>query len=296
MKYIQKNRKRRWLQWLSGVVTAVLLLSALPVGTVFGVGEEDSPAVGTDTAAAAESGDSAADTPIGGIGIYKDGNRIDIEAATGAPWDEPGVEGDDAPTLPAPSPEEFYPHGTKAISESEYLYTLTAATGIKPGDHVEYFAIRYTDVNNKKQTKYIFPKVHSLKATNRYVTEIMQGTGTADFHAPLKSLGYSINENTATANALQPWSVDEYFFRTENAIRRINSVDVYLSGSTWSVQGLTISRVTGISGYGEYGYYSGKYFLALDKQYLCRLKSNSGGVRNLPVSGDTLMVTGARMH
>ena len=278
------------MQWLTGVVTAVMLTSLLPVCAVFNAAaEEDDPAITTELTEAYNSGETIVDSQIGGIGIYKDGNRVNIEAATGAPWDEPGVNGDETPTLPALSAEDFYSHATKTIPESEHLYTLTAATGIRSGDSVEYFAVRYTDVNNVRQTKYIFPKVHSLKATNNYVANLMQGASAVVSHAPLKALGYSINESTATANALQPWSVDEYFFKTENTIKKINSVDVFLSGNTWSVQGLTVSRVTGIGGYGEYGYYSGKYFLSLDKQYLCRLKSASGGTRNLPVNGDTLI-------
>lgn len=135
------------MQWLTGVVTAVMLTSLLPVCAVFNAAAvEDDPAITTELTEAYNSGETIVDSQIGGIGIYKDGNRVNIEAATGAPWDEPGVNGDETPTLPALSAEDFYSHATKTIPESEHLYTLTAATGIRSGDYVEYFAVRYTDV------------------------------------------------------------------------------------------------------------------------------------------------------
>ncbi len=324
-----------------------------------------------------------------GVTVYdSSGKAVDgVAAKADDPWAEQTVVGMDQPTLQALTKEDFAKHSAYVVSGNENLYTLTASTGISPGSTVEYFAIRYIDNSNAPQTKYLFPKVHSLTATNAYVkgalgdisaqqgssqqdnntvkvrTLVLRGTvlkefsyggtsyqtgdafnytleeqpgeaaaydrtmnelmqlsqdgyislstadegetevpvkttsGGADLtsgkkHSTLKELGYSINEDTVTTTPLAAWSVDEYFFKTEKPITSVTGIEVFMSDGSWTVQGLSISKVKSISGYGEYGYYSGKYFLGLEKETVCNLKSKKSGTLTLPANGDTLINIG----
>ena len=111
-------------------------------------------------------------------------------------------------------------------------------------------------------------------------------------HQTLKDLGYSINEDTVTTTPLAAWSVDEYLFKTESPITSVTGIEVFMSDGSWTVQGLSVSQVKSIGGYGEYGFYSGKYFLALNKQTLCNLKSKKNAAMTLSANGDTLINIG----
>ena len=113
-------------------------------------------------------------------------------------------------------------------------------------------------------------------------------------HSILKSMGYEINAPSQTEKALQEWSTEEFLFKTEYPISSVDEIDVFMSDGSWTVQGLSISKVTKINGYGEYGFYSGKYFLSLGKQYLCKLESVNGGHVQLHATNDTLHILGGK--
>ncbi len=111
-------------------------------------------------------------------------------------------------------------------------------------------------------------------------------------HKSLRELGYTINENTTKGDVLDAWSTEELLFKTDTAIKSVNGIDVFMSGGSWTVQGMCVSRVTSIGGYGEYGYYSGKYFLALGKQRISELQSKKTGTQTFNANGDTLINIG----
>ena len=285
-----KDLLKRIIVRSSAFVTALALLPcAISYSVVNAEGEDDAVRAGLDKAS--ES-----------IEIYQDGVKQPIEAKAVISWDESGVEGDLSPTQKALSVEEFAGTGTKtAINEN--IYTLSVATGINPGKTVEFFAVRYTDANDKPQTKYIFPKIHSLEATYRYVESIRSNNNSSAAltddpitiekkHKALSDIGYNITE-PSVPDALQAWSVDEYLFETESDIKKVNSIDVFMSKGKWTVQGMSVSKVTSVGGYGEYGFISGKYFLSLGKQYLCRLKNKGKGQGRLTLPATGYSVSAA---
>ena len=313
------------------------------------------------------TGDIESLTEAEGITVWKDGKKVSTTATTGKSWTEDTITGGgDDPTLAAPDASTFTA-GQEAIeiSKDENLYTLTAATGINPGKSVEYFAVRYTvgeGENAVAQTKYLFPKIHTLSATNDYIKNVkskktvkelasVKITGyyssgprtmakqisksynvstdaeieaaKADFlnkytgitnvekiytdvtkevaltnetmnkrHSYLAALNYKINENTLTKNALTSWSVDEFLFKTDQPITEITGVEAFMSNGKWTVQGLSVSKVKKIGGYNEYGYYSGKYYLSLEKEVICELTKKKSGTLTLSANGDTLVNVG----
>lgn len=100
--------------------------------------------------------------------FYKNGELYEVEATSGGDWPDDTVTGTDEPTLKARSIEEYNAQKVGG-SISEDLYTLTVSTGINPGTSVEYFAIRYTDVNDTPQTKYIFANEERQKLVEDYI-------------------------------------------------------------------------------------------------------------------------------
>ena len=413
-----------WKRILTGAVLMLWLPSAFSAVQVF-ADTTTEPAVttnpdeygdlnynGTTTATTAAATDGNGN-PIGdsNIKISENGKTLQVETESDQPWDEENVTGDEQPTLNALSVAEYMQKigTTKSypIEDSEHLYTLSVSTGIKAGDSVEYFAIRYTDVKGSKQTKYMFPKSYSLQAANDYINGLRKddvhkdeivgyhinyydraesdGKGkfiretyyaktyvtqnnistetvhdynrnyrydyfvvddaeaakqaVLDRHRELYynsekvgrskrydnidgrakiqtdnvikeswtyttvanintirethnvmyyTLGYEINPPSQTTKALQQWSTEEFLFKTEEDISTVDQIEVFMSNGDWTVQGLSISKVTSVNGYGEYGFYSGKYFLSLGKQYLYELESRNGGHAQLHATTDTL--------
>ena len=350
-----KNTAKRIL---AAAMALAMLPGVLSYQDVFAASDDSSQQTG--------SADSTTSEPEG-ITIWKDGKMQQIDAKTGADWIESDVSGSDDPTLAAKSVSEWTSNQDfVSIGSGENLYSLTAATGIKPGTSVEYFAVRYkvgTGSNAVAQTKYIFPKVHTLSATNDYINSlkktekvsvlsgvtisglyspgprimvqttsayykvsndeeieaakkeflkkassissvqkhytkvdkqfsIAENRTIADRHAYLKAFNYKINENTLTENALSSWGVDEFLFKTEQPITEVTGIEVFMSNGSWTVQGLTVSKVNKVGGYNEYGYYSGKYYLSLEKEIICQLSKKKSGTLTLSANGDTLVNVG----
>ena len=283
MKALKDQIKKIIIRSAALMTVLALLPSALSVISVNAEGEESETESGQETTGA---------KVVSGIEIYRDGEKQPIEVSAGGQWKSSGVEGDSIPTQRALSVEEFA-DTTGSVEITRDIYTLTVATGISPGKTVEYFAVRYTDQNNNPQTKYIFPKVYSLPATYKFIESLdVENERMTKSHKVLSDMGYRINE-PSVPEALSSWSVDEYLFETEAPIKKVNSIEVFMSKGSWTVQGLSVSKVTSVGGFGEYGYISGKYFLSLGKQYLCRLKSKKGTVQNFSPPGDRLFTIGS---
>ena len=206
-------------------------------------------------------------------------------------WPEKDVLGSSDPTLSAPSVDSYI-SGMGAQNAEDNLYALTVATGITPGSTVHYFAVRYKDSKGIKQTKYLFPHNDAFSNSYNYMNE-KGGTNTTlnNRHKILNSLGYTVNDAT-TPSALSSWSVDEYLFKADNGLSEITGIEVFMSGGSWSVQGMTVSKVTSVAGYGEYGFYSGKYFFGIGKQKICELQKKKSGTLTLSAKGDTLFNIG----
>lgn len=303
------------------------------------------------------------DTPS--MEIYKNGEVYKAQITSGGNWPDNAVTGDFKPTRKALTVEE-YNSGKVSLNDLGDLYTLTVSTGINPGNSVEYFAIRYTDVNGALQTKYIFPTKERQEMVSSYIRNIKgkvpgkvwkdttisgvkrrkENVGPDEYkdvfepetvtveadpeavekakssfydiysivdnyvdgqvdvtgsellesitksHNDLRAMGYTINEKTSSDKMLDAWSTQELLFKTDTEIKTINSIEVFMSNGKWSVQGMCVSRVTSIGGYGEYGFYSGKYFLALGKQRICELQNKKSGTQTFNANGDTLINIG----
>lgn len=220
--------------------------------------------------------------------VYKDGVLYDAEVSTGGDWAENTVEGSYEPTLQALSIDEYNGDKESMTADSD-LYTLTVSTGINPGTTVEYFAIRYTDENDAPQTKYIFTDDERAEMVQKYIGSSETNSAA---HKALAAMGYTINERKKSTGYLSAWSIDELLFKTDTAIKTVNGIEVFMSGGKWTVQGMSVSRVTSIGDYGEYGFYSGKYFLSLGKQRMCELQSKKTGTQTFSADGDTLINIG----
>ena len=254
-------------------------------GTASGTGSVYyDPDAETPTEDAAEGG---SDTTI------KIGNDSMVVTSDSS-WQEPGVIGEDKPTAEAPSLEDFSAMLGQGIPAEENLYTLSAATGIMPGTSVEYFAVRYLDDESNPQTKYIFPE-KNLTQSNAYITEGLTNTDITNRHYILSQrLGYHCNDLSSMQRIepLQPWSQDEYIFTTERPIKEITGIEVFMGKGNWTVQGLAVSKVIGLNGIGEYGFISGKYFVALEKQRICYLQSKKSGTLTIPAAYERLVNIG----
>lgn len=282
MKSIKELLKRIAVRTSAFVSALALFPCAFSYGSVYAEGEDEESDTGAE-----EQNISVSQS----IEIYKDGEKQPVEAKTGTEWIESGIDGDLEPTQKALTIEEFT-SGTNAVPVSDNIYVLTVATGIEPGKSVEYFAVRYTDEKDRPQTKYIFPKVHSLPATFEYIKSLnIDYSAMEKRHESLNDLGYKINE-PSMPESLSAWSVDEYLFETEEPVKKVESIEVFMSKGKWTVQGMSVSRVTGIGGYGEYGYISGKYFLSVGKKYLSRLKSKKSGAQTFSSPGDRIFNIG----
>ena len=229
-----------------------------------------------------------------------------MEAAS--PWDEPELaervkqkeNKEINVTVPA---KETYSKAISKLSDAsameEGYYTLTVSTGISPGTNVEYFAVRYLDKKGNPQTKYIFPKTHSLKATHDFITGLTTSSEAAKAqmeeldkkHSVLNDYDYTEVTEPAT-KALASWTVDDFMFYAPNGLTKITSVEAFLSKGSWTVQGIEVSKVNSQTYYGEYGFYTGKYFLAMDRTRICELKKKKQGTLTLSAVSDTLINIG----
>ena len=222
-----------------------------------------------------------------GITIYKNGVQYSTEQTkirTAEPWPASTVTGGTEPVYKAPTVEEFN-GGTDSvpIGDDEDLYCLTVDTGKSAGTAVQYFCVRYLDKNGARQAKYIFPHDDQTELIKKYFT----GKGLKEnidllviSHASLGTMGYSINEPGKDVGTLSSWARDELLFSTENPIDKVTGIEAFIDHGKWSLAGMAVSKVKSISGYREYGYYSGKYYFSLEKQPISRLKSK----KNSPVA------------
>ena len=230
---------------------------------------------------------NAEDPVTEGYSVSENGETA--EATPENTWRDADVTGSELPTLTAISPAEFATDSRKAVDASENLYTMTVSTGMNPGTAVEYFAIRYLDANSVPQTKYIFPRDFALKESYDYI--LRNTDSSSGDHDYLEQMGYTINE-PSQPTALAAWSTDEYLFKADTGISKITGVEAFMSGGKWTVQGITVSQVTSVGGFREYGFYSGKYYLDLGKKRICEMRKYKSGTLTLSANGDTLINIG----
>ncbi|MBR1563322.1 MAG: hypothetical protein IJ645_08970 [Ruminococcus sp.] len=281
---------------------------------------EEGVEVVTTTAQAAAPAAESTTIDTSDISITQNGEEQETEQSTD-PWLEQDIVGEYAPSKEAPAGSKLYSVETFPTYEDMHLYTLTISTGMNDGSNVEYFAVRYKDENGAAQTKYIFPNGGSYKTSWNCVGGLDNGVkyNTIVFSAPyldldkadrsalsrmgketdfdgtkkknLTSLQY-IKRLMYETKPLQPWSVDEYLFTAPTGMTEVTGIEAFLSKGEWTIQGMTVSRVTDIGGIREYGFYSGQYYLALGKQKLAEFKSNKSGAATIPASKDMLVNVG----
>ena len=226
--------------------------------------------------------------PVGandGIKVNENGSEKDFD--TDAEWEEDDITGSDEPTIKVSS------SSAEVVSASEEnLYTLTIATGMQDGSSVEYIVVRYNDANGAAQSKYIFPKTHSLQASYDYVKDKYKSSEEdKQRDNVLSGLGYE-KKSPEAPKALSSWSIDEYLFTTESEISSVNGMEAFMSNGSWTIQGMTVSKVTAIDGFGEYGFFSGKYFYNFQKTRICEFYSKKNGANTIPAKGDNLINVG----
>ncbi|SDB50686.1 hypothetical protein SAMN02910298_02577 [Pseudobutyrivibrio sp. YE44] len=305
--FTDKLKRSPFKRLLATTVAIVLLACSLPMSKVYAEENNETPTNNTNQDSP-EGQPSLNDIFMNGennvnsedeAGNNEPGSTEENEAGTGSDeniiqtitWETPTLNGSSDPTLPAPSVEEMISE-TKSNPAEDNLYTLTVATGIKPGETVHYFAVRYIDTYGSRRTKYIFPHLDAYKVSYDYMAAKGGENGTVTKrHEILRSMGYEINEPSGPV-PLSVWSVDEYLFKSEFGLASVESIDVFMAGGSWTVQGMSVSQVTSFAGYGEYGFYSGKYFFGIGKKKIAELESKKKGTLTLTANGDTLLSIG----
>lgn len=355
---MKTNTIQNALRRLMGLVLAAALLpGAMFPGMVSAEDTEGEPPT-----AEASTEDPTAETLAPGTMVIDDITAVEPtteqhEIKTDANWKSPGVVAEDTPTVAAQSVESFSQQTSVHGDPYPNMYTMTVSTGIRPGDSVEYFAIRYKDSKNNPQTKYIFPEQsfynsyeymstlqgrqsvwdqtritgktkgtlkegsitvargkeeNARKAFDEVISEekiyhekavdgTIENEDIERRHSILSDLGYTEFEplhdmgdihNDKGIRPLTAWSVDEYLFTTENPIKEVTSLQVFMASGSWTVQGMAVSEVVSVNGFGEYGFYSGKYFYGLQKKRVCEMVKLKSGTLTLNANGDRLVDLG----
>ena len=294
--FTEKEKKEILKRSLAFLLAVGLVFGAFPTQEVFATtsdtqtlteGAQETTGNDTSTNTQDTSDDTTEDTTEDAAEPEEDGLMIQEGA-----WITPEVTGSADPTKSAPSVAEFAAGNTSSKADDN-LYVLTVATGIQPGSTVHYFAIHYKDTSNNRRTKYLFPNQDAYSISYNYLTANTkdQTNHLSNRHKILKDMGYTVNE-PSSPKALTAWSVDEYLFKADYGLSGIDEVTVFMSTGSWAVQGMSISKVTSLSGYEEYGYYSGKYFFNIGKQKIVNLKKKKTGTVTLSAKGDALITLG----
>ena len=268
--------KKTILRFVSAVLAWAILMAYPTVPIVHAEPDMETP---TDIAVDVDTDDTAAsDTTGGEVGVTENGEEKDFDS--GEQWQEHDVTGSDTPTRKLIKKDVS--SVKKAVDKD--VYALTVATGNQPGTSVEYIVVRYNDNNNIAQTKYIFPKTHSIQSSYNY---IMNKT---TIGSSIKSIPNYTRRKPGLPSALDSWSVDEYLFVAESGINSITGIEAFMSSGSWSVQGMTVCKVDSVSGIGEYGRVSGKYFYNIGKTRICSLQSKKSGMTTISSKGDNIVV------
>ena len=161
--------KKAMRRFTSALLAAAMLPGALAPGTVFA--EE-----ATSTEETVLPTESSTVDPNAPVTLDPDATEATTEKVkeTTEPlksddqWKDAGVIAETQPAAETPSIEAFSQQATSGGKAMTNMYTLTVSTGIRAGDTVEYFAIRYKDNLGNPQTKYIFPEI-SYTESMKYV-------------------------------------------------------------------------------------------------------------------------------
>lgn len=216
MKKIHIIHNRIWKRGLAGMLALSLLLSCVPLSEVNATSQ-------TDTEAAA-SPDTSADTAA------EDGN----EAAAEAPVEESSLlpkysvtPNTDVPAYEAYKGMDAWKNGT-VTDAMPNTYSLTIATGESAGDAVLYFVVRYKDTFGVTRSQFVFPGVDG-GARSDSILRYRAGDNLDKAYGSSNLGTYKYAENSEKENPLDSWSVQDYIFTTESAIKTIEKVEVYLS-------------------------------------------------------------------
>ncbi len=135
--------------------------------------------------------------------------------------------------------------------------------------------------------------IDAVEVYNNGAEKNVPGTTRLDKrHGYLSALGYKVNDIISNTTPLTAWSIDDYLFEAENGIKKVISIEAFMTKGTWSVQGMAVSRVTRVGDNCEYGFYSGKYFFDLGKNCIAALKSKRGRSVAVSTAVDSLISIG----
>ena len=164
-------------------------------------------------------------------------------------------------------------------------YVLTVATGSRAGDSVLYFGVRYKGKDGVSRSQYIFPGIDADSRSTALLTHYAKGKDLSDTFGKkqLEQLGYK--EVDVKEAVLGAWTVQDFAFQTESEIQSVESIDVYLSRGRWTVQGMSLYKMTSYKGYEEYGLVSGQKFLDFEGYLIADLVKKNTGVLSLSTNG-----------
>ena len=175
----------------------------------------------------------------------------------------------------------------KAVQAPKNTYVLTAATGAAAGDSVLYFAVRYLGEDGNSRSQYVFPGIDAGSKSVAFLEHYANQQSVKDVNytygrGQLYKLYYS--ESGSIDTKLDSWTVQDYAFQTDDAIAKVQAIDVYLAKGKWSVQGLSLYKMESYKGYEEYGLVSGQHFLDFSGYLVADLVKKQPGALTLSTS------------
>ncbi len=194
-------------------------------------------------------------------------------------------------------------NGRKTHKASDKTYAITISTGATAGKTLLFFGIRYKGEDGSTRRQYVFPQVDAYNRTEAMLNYYADGANITDTYGKSIIEKYNYTENVKPVTSLDSWSTVDYAFETEEVIKEVLSVEVYMetgsidketgepTKSGWNGQGISIYKVESYKGYEEYGLVSGQQFLDFEGYLIADVQNTSGDT--LSTSGvDKMFVVG----
>ena len=212
------------------------------------------------------------------------------------------VFADDETGTPAASAQSWdILGGQAAVSEGRTqnaTYILEVSTGTNTGgttaDNVMYFAVHYTDENNKKRTEIIMPGIDAIE--RGYEVAAQAGSRTRRIRSVQTLLGYTIPA-LDTNKAMGSVQTDQFLFTAPAKVKHFDKIQIFgkktNTRSDWVCQGIRIFSVDTLYGLDMYGWYSDKGYIDFAGKVAAEVgMNNGGGIFRWENSGGTFNIVG----
>ena len=267
MKKIHIIHNRIWKRGLAGLLALSLFLSCVPGLDAEAIGKSGRISGGTTTEAfnfdftrfttEATTVAPTEDTTETATESSADGNITgDSDTVTEAAMDQSSLlpnysvtPNTDIPAYEAYKGMSDWNNGT-VTDAMPNTYSLTIATGESAGDAVLYFVVRYKDILGVTKSQFVFPNVDG-GARSDSILRYRAGDNLDKAYGSSNIGNYKYAENSEKESPLDSWTVQDYIFTTESAIKSIEKVEVYLSTGTTGTSSIPNNEDNTLSSNGD---------------------------------------------